>query len=167
MRVIFSIILSIIFFANAFLFASDGKKTDSNKIIFLFFKIRNDSLFFEKSQIVSGKYKTDTSSNSLSEYLLAEVKTSDNRVIFTKTLEWPSKIHYDFIDSNNNLKGGVENLQEETFVIRMPYYKDLREVFFYKVKKEDQNLKTKSAKSSAKNELIAHFLLNIQEDSQK
>ena len=144
--------------------AAQGNK--SSRILFIYMRLKDNVLTLEKTKIVNGKLKDRRVDKDGDLYF--EITADNSKALLSRLINKPGKIHYDYIDADGQLKGGITEQPEDLFVVRVPFDETMKNISFYATKPRTGNMlgKVRSA-ADVKDILIARFPLHFTTDGQQ
>ncbi|UCE74876.1 MAG: hypothetical protein JSV56_04025 [Methanomassiliicoccales archaeon] len=128
---IFTILLFNIFpFADT-LFASDNRENNEGCVI-LNLHWSEGEITLNSMKKVVGLIKR-TGRKDITQSFFYTLNSKDGETVKTGNFKIPRKLHYDYFDeSTGELKGGKLQRDEIDFVIRVPYFRKVKQIMFYK-----------------------------------
>jgi hypothetical protein len=125
-------------------------------------RLHENVLVLEKVKVVNGKLKHKRSQNVGELYY--EITGQNGKPINSDFIGKPKEIPYDYIGTDDQLKGGIGKVSEEMFVLKIPFDSGMKDILFYATKVlSGQHLNKSCETGSMKDTLIARFSLNLEE----
>lgn len=141
--------------------ATETKKR--SKVLFVYVSYEKEKLTLVKTNLVAGSVKKKRNNGAVAADMYCEIHDNRGDSMFSQFIQCSEQIHYDYIDQNGKLTGGVTESPNGVFAVRAPYNNAMKSISFYSIKKKNKCKLNKKRNIQSKDSLIATFSLEIEE----